>query len=204
MEPSETASRLVKLLDRHTLLQEPCLDEVLLHRVPGPGGGFGRRRQVAGLAAIVGQQFGDHPAHVVVLVVPHRDARSFRRYGAIHDVVGGQHPRARCDGHGSCPVMAETVRPPARAGGDDDARHAEFQHGLGVKIGIEADLRGGQLMKLLLTVVADPAPGGEPRQPAFAGDAAAKRGASLRQRHLVAPLAERLRRLEARRARAHD
>ena len=185
------------------LLQQTRLDEVLLHGVAAPGAGLRRRGRVCDGEALVRQQLGQHAAHVVVIVVVDDDARSFGRT-IFHEVVGREDLRSLLDGHGRGPVVAGAVPAPARAGGDRDAGTAELEYGLRIEVRfqVEGDVR--EFVKLLGAVVSHAAPGGEARQAAFAGDPAARLPALLRQSHLVAALAERLRGLQPGRAGADD
>ncbi len=99
---------------------------------------------------------------------------------------------------------SDAVRTPAGAGRDGDLVEPVPTHLVGRDRALQSDLDVRELRELPAAIVGDADPGGEPGQPRLAQHSASELASRLGEDDLVAPLAERHRCLEPRRASADD
>ena len=163
---------------------------------------YAASRDERDLAALAGEQLGEHAAEVVLVVVVEDDAVALRPR-AGEQVVGRQHfDPGELERIGV--AAPDAVGAPARAGRDGDVPEAVGEHLVGGDLALERELDVRQLRELPLAVVDDADPLGEPGQPRLAQHPAAELAGRLGEHHRIAALAERLRRLEAGRPGADD
>ena len=188
--------------DVHLELEQAPLDPVLLHRGDRPGGHAVSRRHEHHAPPGANQELGEDAAHVVVIVVEDRDELAVGQPPG-HEVIGRQHRQRRIQRDPAGVMASDAVRAPAGAGRDGDVVEVVAEDLVGGHPALRA-LDRSQPLELGLAVVDDADVARHPGQPRLARGTAAESGRLLGQDHLVAPLAQRLGRLEPRRATSHD
>ena len=123
---------------------------------------------------------------------------------AGEQVVRRQHLAAPASSSGPRVPAADAVGAPAGAGRDGDVLEVVAEDLVGRDRALERLLDVREPVELRAAVVDDADPGGEARAGAPRGDAASELAGRLGERHVVAALAERHRRLEPRGAGADD
>jgi hypothetical protein len=158
-----------------------------------------------------GQQLGENPAEVIVIIVEHHYAPR-RCTGTLHrmitgqQVIGGEHDGITGDRDRAGVPPPDAVAPPAGAGRDQDVGEPGAEGVIRRDLISPADRDDVAVMPLQLPgpVLRDTAPGGQAGQGRLADHPPAELAAGLGQHHLIAPLAECARSLQAGRPGADD
>jgi hypothetical protein len=158
-----------------------------------------------------GQQLGEHPAEVIVIIVEHhyplrRGTRTAHRMITGQQVIGGEHDGFRGDRDRAGVPPPDAVAPPAGAGCDQDVGESEAEGVIRRDLISPADRHDVAVMPVQLPdpVLGDTAPGGQAGEGGLADHPAAELAAGLGQHHRIAPLAERAGSLQAGRPGADD
>jgi len=140
---------------------------VLLERVDGPLRDARLRRNQSDLVSLGGEQLGEHPAHVVVVVVEEDDARTaWARAG--HEIVGRQELHALEPERTRVPA-ADAVRAPPGTGGKRHVVEVVGEDLRRIEAAAQRQLDAGEAVELNLAVVEDANPRGEPGQACLDG-----------------------------------